>query len=380
MNTLSTHNALNKIQRSLTFGMRMALGALISSSLSATAATWNTTVDFANWGTASNWTLPSAVPNAVDAEAIFGDVITGNSSVLINGNFTVGQMTFDNNNSQYFFTAFSPQTLTFDVSSGNASINTTSGDHRLGNINNTGLTIVLADNLEVNNNGSSGFTIAALITGNRDIIHSGSAGGHFLIYGPNPHTLSGSLINNAGRLSIGLLADGNQEFNNLSSVDINGGTVALGSESEDLNASANLNLNGGTLELGAVTQTFQNLTLSNHSLINMSPGGVQSSILNITGTVNHTGSEILTIKGWGGSLSGGGSDRIIFGTSLSSAFLSNVLWSQQGIMGARQLASGEIVPIPEPGSILGGMGLAALAVAYEIRRRRQKAVLPVQES
>ena len=379
MNTLSTHNALQKIQRSLTFGMRMVLGAILISSLSATAATWNTDLNNQNWGTASNWTSPVAVPNAVDAEAIFDSIITASRNVNINGNFTVGTITFNDNNS-YSLRALTPQTLTFDVSSGNASIKVSNagGVHSLGVGGSPNLTIALADDLDIDSSAPL-FSVRGTITGNANL-NINSIAGVTRLETLGTSTLTGAINANLGgsaQLRIGIGADGNQEFNNITSLNINSGTVLLASHQE-LNASANLNLNGGTLNIQNTTQTFQNLTLSQNSSISMGTSST-GALLTFTGTTTYSTGQ-LTIGGWDGSLWGGGGDRIIFGTSLSSTFLSNVFWSQQGIMGARQLASGEIVPIPEPGSVLGGIGLAALAVAYEIRRRRQKAMLTVQES
>lgn len=373
MNTLSTHKKLQTIQRSLTFGMKILLGSIFINGLSATAETWNTTANGANWGTAGNWTLPSAVPNAIDATAIFGNVIPANRTVNIDNNFTVGHITFNDNNS-YFVEPNVARTLTFDVSSGNASIDITNagGLHSLGNTN---LTISLLDNLEINSAAPS-FTLEGLMTGTANLIKNGT--GLAVVYGPTPSTLTGNIIANAGVLQIGITADGNQEFNNIGAVNINGGTVTLASNQE-LNASADLNLNTGILNLSNNTHVFENLTLAANSSINMGIG-VSGTLLTFTGTGTRTAGT-LTINGWDGFMGiGGGPDRLVFGTSLSSAFLSNIFWSQQNITGALQLASGEIIPIPEPSSVLGGIGLAALAVAYEIRRRRQKAIIPVTES
>lgn len=368
------------MQRSSRFRVGLLLGTILLGGLSTEAATWNTNANGANWGTNGNWTTPATAPNAVNAEAIFGNVITANRTVNINNDFTVGRINFNDNNS-YFVEPSVAQTLTFSTFSGNPrgtgnaliDITNAGGLHSLGNNN---LTVSLSTNLDIDN-ASPAFTLQGVITGTGDINKYGT--GQVTLYGPTPSTVSGNINVNSGTLQIGITADGNQEFNNIGSININGGSLTM-IGNQEFNASANVNLNGGALVMGPNnTQTFNNLTLSNNSSISLSSGGGVGAILTFTGTGTRTAGT-LNIGDWSGSMGGGGPDQVIFGTSLSSTFLSNVVWVSQGITGARQLASGEIVPIPEPGSILGGIGLAALAVAYEIRRRKQNTALPIIES
>ena len=127
-------------------------------------------------------------------------------------------------------------------------------------------------------------------------------------------------------------------------------------------------LNGGTWNLNGYDETMASLTVCASSTINMGSSG--DSVISFNGGVFYNGG-ILTIQNWGGFMGiGGGPDRIMFGTTVSSAFLSNVFWSSQNIMGAIQLTSGEIIPIPEASSCCMAIGMAGIAIVHYMRRRK----------
>jgi hypothetical protein len=68
----------------------------------------------------------------------------------------------------------------------------------------------------------------------------------------------------------------------------------------------------------------------------------------------------LTINDWSGSLSGGGTDQIIFANALDPTFLSNINFTGFS-PGAVQLGDGEIVPVPEPATwVVGAMVLGLI--------------------
>ena len=88
-----------------------------------------------------------------------------------------------------------------------------------------------------------------------------------------------------------------------------------------------------------------------------------------------TGGTTLTIKGWDGSLAGGGAEQVLFGSSasgltpaqVSQIFFLDPLGAPAGTYGASILSSGEVVPlVPEP-AILGMVAMSSLLV---LRRRR----------
>jgi hypothetical protein len=370
----------------LNFSPRRALlCAAVISTLSFSTAygiDWNVDAN-GNWNTAANWS-PATVPNAVGAVATFGPAITTFRTVTVNGSFTVGQMDF-NGLSGYNYEVRGPTsgvgTITFDVASDNASLNVTGAGPTLGQ-NAVGpgtsrLEFVLNDNLVITNN-SSGIQmdIYAGMSGTGSVTYNGT--GQTYYTKPTSSTsgyYAGNTIINSGTLILSSAAPGvatDIQIGASPQVILNGGSLV--SSTNDIHNGAQMVLNGGNWTLGGAsttTETVQSLTLSVNSNITLGNPGELISRLTFTGGVNYTGG-ILFVNSWGGSLGGGGNDRIIFGTTVSQAFLNNVFWSPLGILGARQLASGEIVPVPEPGSILGGIGLAALAIGYEIRRRRQK--------
>ena len=340
MNTIFTRpSALNRIQRSLHFKVGLLLGTILIGGLSTEAATWNTNANNANWGTNGNWTTPATAPNAVGAVADFLGVITANRNVNINGNFTVGTINFNDNNSYNLRSVSRTRVLTMDVSSGSASINSLGGTgHAIGLGGN--IEYVLGNNDLILNNTTANttMTIAGGITGTGNLIKNGS-GRVIYLKGPSSTTgyFTGNVTVNAGILQLGTINDGTVEIGNSTTVTLNNGGTLLYFGNNQINNTANLVMNGGTFSLNNFDQTFNNLnlSLSSNSTIDMGTG--TGSVLNFTGTGTHALGSTLTISNWSGLLSGGGTDQIIFGTSLSAAFLSNVVWSTQGITGARQL-------------------------------------------
>src|SRR5262245_7978496 len=87
----------------------------------ATAQTWNLNAN-GNWGTAGNWT-PTTVPNAIDATATLGTVITVPRTVTLDIPVTIG--TLNINGGAIAYTIGGANALTFDVSAGTAALNVT---------------------------------------------------------------------------------------------------------------------------------------------------------------------------------------------------------------------------------------------------------------
>jgi hypothetical protein len=100
--------------------------------------------------------------------------------------------------------------------------------------------------------------------------------------------------------------------------------------------------------------------------------GAGASVLKFEGGGIGVDDATLNIDNWSGThTSGGGTDQVIFGQSLSDAFLAKVYWVDQGLWGATQLASGEIVPVPEPAVIFSGLLLVG-ALGYDLKRRKSR--------
>ena len=152
------------------------------------------------------------------------------------------------------------------------------------------------------------------------------------------------------------------------STTIGAGTLALGANNV-LPASSPMILSGGTLATDSFSQTnsLGTLTLTNDSMIDM--GAVGGSILNFADSHLMSWSGTLTISNWNGSLSGGGADELFFGSSYSALApwqLNDVIFTNpNGLSGSYQaeiLATGEIVPVPEPSSIVLLIAAAAAAL------------------
>ena len=179
----------------------------------------------------------------------------------------------------------------------------------------------------------------------------------------NANTYSGTTTITGGTLE---LNNGSGEsIDNSSQINLTGGTLLLAA-SDQIDDATNMNLNGGTFSTAGFDESLATLTLNATSTIDVGAGG---SIINYTSGTYSAGQ--LNVTSWAGSFSGGGSDQIIFGSSLTQTFLDNVVWTDQGITGAFQLPSGEIVPIPEPATIFSGALLIGL-IGIDFYRRRKK--------
>lgn len=190
------------------------------------------------------------------------------------------------------------------------------------------------------------------------------------------NTFSGTATVNGGTLNLAATGSA-QALGGVSSIDINGGTLLL-SQANQINNSAALDLDNGTFSLQDNSETLGSLTLTSTSTIDMGSNSGPGAILTFSDAVDsgtYAGGT-LNISNWDGVVDdGGGNNQIIFSSSLSQTFLNNVYWTDLGFQGAKQLATGEIVPftpIPEPSTYLGGSILAGF-IGWHFWRRRKKA-------
>lgn len=152
---------------------------------------------------------------------------------------------------------------------------------------------------------------------------------------------------------------------------IEGGTLLLGGNNFIANSSA-VELAGGTLGTGGFSDVMNSLSLSANSTIDLGAGASVLTFTNGAGTF--TPGRTLSILNWTGNEAGGGTDRLIFGSSLSPAQLAQITFVDPigfgpGVYGAQQLVGGEVVPVPEPAVIFSAAGILALAVGHELLRR-----------
>lgn len=147
---------------------------------------------------------------------------------------------------------------------------------------------------------------------------------------------------------------------------LNAGTLILGADSQ-IGAGTDLIMDSGTLSTGGFNADLGALTLNSNSTIDMAGG---SSVL----TFDDASGSGLIVSNWAGNAYGGGvADQLIFDSALSDTFLDSVYWSHLDSYGARQLASGEIVPIvPEPGQWFGWSLLSLAIFRVEQLRRNMR--------
>lgn len=164
-------------------------------------------------------------------------------------------------------------------------------------------------------------------------------------------------------------------------VNIDSGTLMMGAP-DVFNNSVSMSLNGGTFATGGFSDTLDTLTLTADSTINFGDG---SSVLRFSDSsaLTWTGGTTLFLTNWSGVIEGGGIDQLYIGTNpsgVTSAQLSQIKFVDPfgfapGVYAAQILASGEIVPVPEPSVLLVAFALLAWALWRE-RRARAAAIPP----
>jgi autotransporter-associated beta strand protein len=200
------------------------------------------------------------------------------------------------------------------------------------------------------------------------------------------NTYGGTTTINAGTLKIDNNNTTTARLINTSGITVNsGGTLLLAqsgvtASTDRINDAATVTLNGGTFDTGGLSEGTHAaagigaLTLSNNSIIDLGNG---ASILHFAASnaVSWTASKILTIEDWSGSVAGNGTDQLLFGTTSSGLTASqisevrflNPLGFAPGTYDAAILSTGELVPIPEPGTWLAG----ALALGSLLATQRR---------
>ena len=192
-----------------------------------------------------------------------------------------------------------------------------------------------------------------------------SGQGALILAGDNNY--SGATIVAAGRIIL------SGALNATASLAINGGSVELGA-SDRVNDLATVTLaSGATLGSAGFSETFGVFALSGNATVDLGNG---ASLLRFANSSSSTWSPgTLTIRGWSGSPSGGGIDQLLFGSDASGLSAAQIAQIQfldpagfaSGIYGARMLASGELVAIPEP--VEASLVFAGLATLFGKRRR-----------
>jgi len=229
----------------------LAMGLCVAASrpVYAANAAWNVNAS-GNWTDDGDWNATH--PDGVDDVALIADpsvVIDADRTITLDTNITVGTLNINyafDSTSDNFAIGNSANTLTFDVSSGNAMINKTAG--RLDEIS---APIVLNDTLDINHTGGSHIRFTGEISGNAGINRLGPgedafSGGRIIfensansytgdtniIQGRLRATVDGAVPHGAGKGNVSIGTLGGLELNNGITYTINGlsgdGTVVHG--------------------------------------------------------------------------------------------------------------------------------------------------------
>jgi len=183
---------------------------------------------------------------------------------------------------------------------------------------------------------------------------------------------TGATTVNAGTLTV----TGN--INSSTALNVTGGTFAWGAS--DI-VTGPVNLSGGLLQTNDFSDSLGVLTLTGASQISMAGAAGSIVAFGNSSSATWTAGGLLSILNWTGSVSGGGSDQILFdsvtpGQGITASQLSKIVFvDPNGNAGTYSavFVGNEIVPgdlIPEPSVMLlgalGGLGMV-------IRRRRSTA-------
>jgi len=137
---------------------------------------------------------------------------------------------------------------------------------------------------------------------------------------------------------------------------------------------------GGILTANNRNDHIGPMSLTVNSTLDFSPGGA-AGFLSFNGGPVAPGALTLTINGWTGLANASGTDDRIYlrtGADVSvpatADFLNGIVFTGFGFApGAIQLASGEIVPVPEPINVALGIFAATLVMGGIVRRLRGRA-------
>jgi len=213
--------------------------------------------------------------------------------------------------------------------------------------------------------GSTDMQVSAVISGLGGLTKAGA--GQLTLNGSANNTFTGATTINAGTLE--LSATG--ALNSTSGITINtGGTLLLSGASTDrIGNAVPVTLAGGTLTSQDRTETMGALTMTAASVINLGTDGTNQDLTFASLTDN---GGAVVINNWSGKQFSSGSDDRIFltGTAPGTIFgdVSFTGYNQGGIV----LASHELVPIPEPGTVISGILLSGLVAFYFLRRRMSR--------
>jgi autotransporter-associated beta strand protein len=313
--------------------------------------------------------------NVITAESL--SVANGKTYIIANATLTATNSTLNLGNSSGFTNVFSGVANDIVYVTGNSDL-TIQGPSSSGG---SGvLNFVLKSSGNFNVGSGSALTISSAMSGNFGITKT--SGGTATLSGAN--TFSGTTTISGGTLALDNNNATSPRLANTSSIIVNtGGTLLLSQtgvvSTDRIKNSATMTLNGGKFNTGGLSEGSSAgigaLTLQANSFIDLGSG---ASVLHFASSsaAAWVANKVLEIDNWSGSQSGGGTDQLVFGADSTGLTASQVAEIQflnpngfsAGMYGAVILGTGEIVPVPEPGtSVAGTLALGALLF---VQRRR----------
>ena len=204
-------------------------------------------------------------------------------------------------------------------------------------------------------------------TGGFRTFDNGGNGGEILINGTMANTFTGTFVVDGATVTLDK-TDGVDAI--ASDIEIISGTLLLGGN-DQIADSADLTLAGGTFATGGFDDSLGTLTLTADSVIDFAGG---DSILAFDDFVYVDGT--LEIWNWDGNFAdGGGNDQLLFDNPPTSDLENIVFFRDNGVTPINfptGITGNEVLPIPEPSSIIGGSLLGLAAMGHLWRRRRKK--------
>ncbi|WOO40735.1 hypothetical protein [Rubellicoccus peritrichatus] len=348
-------------------------GSTIGSAAGGTTQTWNSTNAF--WNRRANGTRPTRTFREFSV-ATFSAGTDANGTdytVIKEGNENVFGLDFENGNT-ITIEHGTNGSITFDRNGGFAFLE----EDGVGKVKRQSFINV-----------ESGVTadIKTVLAGTRDVAKTGS--GTLILSGNTESTLSGELSVENGILQMS--GTGTDPRIN-TDIKVNGGTLFI-SETDPTNnnqfgSNTNLTYENGLIQVGEANESLGTLTLTltEDSNLDMTGDSTTSKIFFEDSSGEDwsgSGSNQLLVTNWDGVVNyGGGNDQIFFGSSitgLTAGQLDRIKFvnpaDRMGTYDAIILSTGEIVPfipIPEPTTIFGGIGLTALALTHFYRMRKRK--------
>ncbi len=274
------------------------------------AATWTNSTGGA-WATGSNWSTNPNAPGAAGDSAIFGTALAGSDQVLLNGNKTIGNISFNNSSASYDIAQGSGGTLTINNNATVATISNAAGNHTIS----APLNLVSNTNIGVTG-ASDSLTISGNISGAGNVAVTGGAGTVVLTgtnsYGTTTVAASNTLaIGNGG--TSGTLGSGAATVNGTLSFNRSDTSTV----SNVISGSGTVRNQNGTLILTGANTGAWGLDIQGGT-VQIGNGGSSGAIgsgpvtNNSALSVDHTGTVTIA-----GAITGGGSTTQVGGGTLS---------------------------------------------------------------